>query len=95
MNEVKEQERQGKMPFVHKTYRVWITESIGGYVHVDASNREEADEIVMEVLDHWGVDSMLYEDDGECREQMKKNKIRSGKHTYGERETTGVEEIDD
>ena len=95
MNEIKEQKRQGKMPFVHKTYRVWITETIGGFVYVDAANEDEAEEVVTELVDHWGVDSMIYVNSEECKKQMDDKNISPGKHTHGERETAGAEAISD
>ena len=85
--------KQESMPFVKNTYRVFFTEEIGGYALIDASDEEEAEEKIEELVQYWGADQLLYPSDKSCIKEMQENAVKKGKQTHGERGTISVEYI--
>ena len=73
-------------------YRVGLYEETGGYIVVEAENKEKAEEVGEELLNEYGCDKLFYPEwnaDG-CEEDLTKY---CGKQRHGDREVIDCEEI--
>jgi hypothetical protein len=72
-----------------KKYRLYITEEIGGYIVVEANNKEKAEEVAEELLDEYGCDRLFYPIPEDKEDLAKYN----GNQKHGDRDVVGCEEM--
>jgi hypothetical protein len=92
---------QTEMPFILNEYRVWASETTGGYVVIKAEDQDQARDKVDELLNEYGLETLLYpeyygkdkRDKERLQQDMETSNVKGGKHTQGDREILEVEEI--
>ena len=95
-------DQQTKLPFTYNTYRIWVSETVGGYISVNAEDQDQARDTVDDLLQEYGVEAILYPDyygrDQRDKERLQEDittaKVVGSKHTQGDREIIECEEID-
>ena len=92
---------QTEMPFVLNEYRVWASETTGGYVVIKAEDQDQARDKVDELLREYGLETLLYPEyyggssgsKADLQKDMEDSNVKGAKHTQGDREILEVEEI--
>lgn len=93
-------DQQTQLPFTYNTYRVWVSETVGGYIAVNAEDQDQARDTVDELLQEYGVETILYpeyygkdqRDKELLQEDITRAKVVGTKHTQGDREIIDCEE---
>ena len=74
-------------------YKIAIWEEISGFIDVEADSQEKAEELAQELMDECGVEKLFYPHICRDEEERKRLTDHNGKHTHGNREVLGCEEI--
>jgi len=74
-------------------YRVGIWEEISGFVDIEAESKEKAEEQAEELMHSHGVETLFYPSKEAQFTHDEDLTKYNGKHTHGNREVLGCEEL--